>query len=217
MAQAVSRRPPTAEAQVRSRISPCGICRVQSGIGTGFSPEFFGFPLSISFHRCSITRTRTKNNNHHHHRHHRVAQEASWLPRGPTPLKKKYQKGKGKAICVRSMKVCGGRGGIAPLILNLGTRWRWVDSFIFPVEPYPIPTIRCLAGCTSDLDALKKRKLSCPYRHSNWFLGLSACISTELSRLHLVLRVGRTVWGTVTLRSGRYFIGEWFSANWVTQ
>jgi hypothetical protein len=22
---------------------------------TGFSPEYFGFPLSISFHRCSIT------------------------------------------------------------------------------------------------------------------------------------------------------------------
>jgi hypothetical protein len=28
----------------------------------------------ISFHRCSITRKRTKNNNHHHHLHHRVAQ-----------------------------------------------------------------------------------------------------------------------------------------------
>jgi hypothetical protein len=38
------------------------------------SPEYFGFPLSISFHRCSITRERTKNN--HHHLHHRVVQEA---------------------------------------------------------------------------------------------------------------------------------------------
>jgi hypothetical protein len=26
-----------------------------------FSPEYFGFPLSISFHRCSINRKRTKN------------------------------------------------------------------------------------------------------------------------------------------------------------
>jgi hypothetical protein len=64
MAQAVSRRPPTAEAWVRSRVSPCGICVGQSGTGTGFFPEYFGFPLSISFHRCSITRKRTKNNNH---------------------------------------------------------------------------------------------------------------------------------------------------------
>jgi hypothetical protein len=36
MAQAVSRRPPTAEARVRSRVSPCGICGGQSGNGTVF-------------------------------------------------------------------------------------------------------------------------------------------------------------------------------------
>jgi hypothetical protein len=41
--------------------------------------EYFGFPLSISFHRFSITRKRTNNNNHHRHLHHRVAQEASRL------------------------------------------------------------------------------------------------------------------------------------------
>jgi hypothetical protein len=35
LAQAVSRRPLTAE----SRVSPCGICGEQSGIGTGFSPS----------------------------------------------------------------------------------------------------------------------------------------------------------------------------------
>jgi hypothetical protein len=36
MAQAVSRRPPTAEAQFRSRVRPCGICGGQIGTGTGF-------------------------------------------------------------------------------------------------------------------------------------------------------------------------------------
>jgi hypothetical protein len=39
MAQAVSRRPLTAEARVRSRVSPCEICGGQSGTGTGFSPS----------------------------------------------------------------------------------------------------------------------------------------------------------------------------------
>jgi hypothetical protein len=38
MAQAVSRRPPSAEAWVRSRVSPCGICGGQSGTETGLSP-----------------------------------------------------------------------------------------------------------------------------------------------------------------------------------
>jgi hypothetical protein len=60
MAQAVSRRPPTVEATVQSRISPCGICGGQSSSVTGFSPQYFGFPLSISFHRCSITRKNEK-------------------------------------------------------------------------------------------------------------------------------------------------------------
>jgi hypothetical protein len=40
-----------------------------------FLPEYFGFSLSISFHRCSITRRRAKkNNNHYSHLHHRLAQ-----------------------------------------------------------------------------------------------------------------------------------------------
>jgi hypothetical protein len=38
MAQAVSRRPLTAEARVRSRVNPCEIFIGQSGSGTGFSP-----------------------------------------------------------------------------------------------------------------------------------------------------------------------------------
>jgi hypothetical protein len=53
MAQVVSRRPLTAEARVRARANPSGICGGQSGTGTGFFSEFFGFPLSISIHRRS--------------------------------------------------------------------------------------------------------------------------------------------------------------------
>jgi hypothetical protein len=71
MAQAVSRRPPTAEARVRSRLSPCGGFVVDKvALGQVFPPEYFGFPLSVSFHWCSITRKRTQNN---HRLHHRVA------------------------------------------------------------------------------------------------------------------------------------------------
>jgi hypothetical protein len=47
VAQAVSRRPLTAEARIRTRVNPCGICDGQSGIGTGFSPSSSVFPVSI--------------------------------------------------------------------------------------------------------------------------------------------------------------------------
>jgi hypothetical protein len=44
MAQVVSRRPLTAEARVRDRVNPCGICGGQSGTGTGFSTSSSVFP-----------------------------------------------------------------------------------------------------------------------------------------------------------------------------
>jgi hypothetical protein len=47
MTQAVSRRPLTAEARVRSRFSPCGICGGQCGTGTGSSPGTPVFPCQF--------------------------------------------------------------------------------------------------------------------------------------------------------------------------
>jgi hypothetical protein len=45
MAQAVSRRPLTAEC----RVNPCGICGGQSGTGTGISPSTLIFPCQFHF------------------------------------------------------------------------------------------------------------------------------------------------------------------------
>jgi len=46
-AQAVSRRPLTAEAQVRFQVIPCAIYGGQSGTETGFSPSSYVSPVSI--------------------------------------------------------------------------------------------------------------------------------------------------------------------------
>jgi hypothetical protein len=47
MAQAVSRRPLTAKARVRSRVSPCRMCGGQSDTGTGFSLSTSVFPCQF--------------------------------------------------------------------------------------------------------------------------------------------------------------------------
>jgi hypothetical protein len=47
MAQAVSRRPLTADTRVRSRVSPCGICGGQRGTATGSFPSSWVFPCQF--------------------------------------------------------------------------------------------------------------------------------------------------------------------------
>jgi hypothetical protein len=55
MAQVVSRRSLTAEARVRTRVNPCGICGGQCDTGTGFSPSLSVFPCQ--YHSSIALRT----------------------------------------------------------------------------------------------------------------------------------------------------------------
>jgi hypothetical protein len=71
MTQAVSRRPLPAEARVRSRVGPCGICGGQSGTETGFSPSTSVFPCQ--FHSTDAP-LKWKSRKKPHHLHHKVAQ-----------------------------------------------------------------------------------------------------------------------------------------------
>jgi hypothetical protein len=57
IAQAVSRRLPTAAARVRAQVRSCGICGGQSSTRVGFL-QVFRFPCQASFHRLLHT--------HHH-------------------------------------------------------------------------------------------------------------------------------------------------------
>ena len=67
MAQAVSRRPLTAETRIRSQASPCGICGAQSGTATGFSTSTSVFPSQ--FHSTGAPlHVKTKKTNHPNHK-----------------------------------------------------------------------------------------------------------------------------------------------------
>jgi hypothetical protein len=71
MAQAVSRRPPTPEARVRSRVGLCGICGGQIGSATGFYPSISVFPCQ--FHSTGDP-LQWEKQKILHHLHHSAAQ-----------------------------------------------------------------------------------------------------------------------------------------------
>jgi hypothetical protein len=68
--------PSHAEAWVRSRVSPCGICRGQSGTGTGFFPSTSVLPCQFySTGAPLLGKMKTRNWSSFSHLHHRVEQE----------------------------------------------------------------------------------------------------------------------------------------------
>jgi hypothetical protein len=71
-----------------------------------------------------------------------------------------------------AMKTYWGSGGIAPHILDLGIRWRWVVSFtprpLYPKERAPgAHWIGGWVGPRAVLNAVVKRKIPSPRRESN--------------------------------------------------
>jgi hypothetical protein len=96
------------------------------------------------------------------------------------------------------MKTYWGSGGIAPRILDLGTRWRWVVSF----TPRPLysqwkspryPLGRRLGGPSAVLDVVVKRQIPSLHRESNRRTAIVHPVAqrstTELSRLSSYLQL----------------------------
>ena len=78
-------------------------------------------------------------------------------------------KGTGEFIPFDAVKACRGSRGIAPLILNLSARWRWVFNVtsreLYPRERTPGTIwIGRWMGPGAGLDVRERRKMSCTCR-----------------------------------------------------
>jgi hypothetical protein len=101
-----------------------------------------------------------------------------------------YLKHRRKFVFVHATNACRKSRGIAPLIPNLGTRWRWLVSImsrlLYPGDTTPSTyRIGGWVGFRASQEVLEKRKFCCTCR-----IRISGCpassvdtIPTELSRL----------------------------------
>jgi len=76
--------------------------------------------------------------------------------------------GKRQIIPAHTLKICRGNRGTTSLIFNLGTRWKWVVSFMTRPfylrrrSPWWPLKVGGWVGPRSSLYVLEKRKISCP-------------------------------------------------------
>ena len=93
--------------------------------------------------------------------------------------------GKSWVVLVQIMKAYRGSGSTAPSILKCGTRLRWVVLLHTPVTLLlKVSTPHWTGGCiglTASLDALRKRKISCPCRK---FYHASLSSNPQATELH---------------------------------
>ena len=94
-----------------------------------------------------------------------------------------------KVVPVHALKAYGGRRGIAPLILNLGTRWRWVVSF----TPLPICRPPWKETCFPT-----SRKLSVPQNRSGSFVEQKSLTFARVRTFDLPARNLVTILKTVS-------------------
>jgi hypothetical protein len=88
-----------------------------------------------------------------------------------------------------AMKVYWGSGDVAPRILDLGNRWRWVVSFtcqpLYPQGKSPCYSLdRRLGGPQSRSGRDDEEKIPSPYRDSKQTLWNSECQLSPLNTSH---------------------------------